>query len=191
MRFYCSTTAKLVLTDDHFELEAIVEAVKKKFFELKEQVVDKLEFVFQDAHTTKIEEDEEDSDKLQPEDPAQTAADLKQKHQEYFQKVEKQIESLKQQTGQMNAQRQGLLRFQKVCLKQLTYKKWIKPAVSLLIKDIFFNRQGIFNPKQTEQLEEYMEALNDAILASQSNLSVTQEPLRRENRETVQSCPPL
>jgi hypothetical protein len=170
MRFFIDASAKLVLTDDHFELEAIVESVKKRFFHLKEQVVDKLEFIFQDAHATKIEEESEDSHlqnaQSHPQDPALIPTDTK--HQEYFQSAEKKIESLKEQTGQMETQRVGLIKFQRVCLKQLSFKKWIKPAVSLLIKDIFFNKEGIFNPNQTEQLEEFMENLNDAILSSQS-----------------------
>ena len=180
-----------MLTDDHFELEAIVESVKKRFFLLKEQVVDKLEFVFQDTHSTKIEEEPEDfqiqQEQSHPQDPAKTATDTK--HLEYFQTAEKKIESLKQQTGQMEAQRLGLIKFQKVCLKQLSYKKWIKPSVSLLIKDIFFNKEGIFNPKQTEQLEEFMENLNDAILFNQSNRIVIQGWQLRANNETGQSCP--
>lgn len=171
MRFFIDASAKLVLTDDHFELEAIVESVKKRFFHLKEQVVDKLEFIFQDAHATKIEEEPEDSHlqnaQSHPQDPALVPTDTK--HQEYFQSAEKKIESLKEQTGQMETQRVGLIKFQRVCLKQLSFKKWIKPAVSLLIKDIFFNKEGIFNPNQTEQLEEFMENLNDAILSSQSS----------------------
>ena len=173
MRFFCEASAKIVLTDDHFELEAIVEKVKKRFFELKEQVVDKLEFVFHDAHLTKIEEEDQTDQREQSDrhDPAQNTENLK--HHEYFQRVENKVESLKQKAQQMDTQRLGLIKFQKVCLKQLVYKKWIKPAVSHLIKDIFFNKEGIFNPKQTEHLEECMEALNDAILANQSKRAVT------------------
>lgn len=192
-KLFCSSVCQLILTDDSFTFEKIISHMNDRFNELKERVVDRMEYIYMDTNNTKIEEEVEHShkddidgndgkgnelesiDQIKKEEDgsenqASTKKVLEAKTTEFFTKAIEEILTLTTEHGVMNLMRQGFILFERVAVKQLLAKKWARPCVSQFIKDIFFNKEAIFNPHQVEELEDIMEALNSTTSMNDSKM---------------------
>lgn len=83
------------------------------------------------------------------------------KLKEYLNKVDEKVDFLASERGMMEFYRSSFITVERILINQLAVKKWARPSVSALLKEIFFSKEYFFNKNQVAQLEELMTEFNE------------------------------
>lgn len=150
----CSTYLELRETDDSFAFNNIVQEVKDEFFRFHDLVTISKEFTFPDAMGVKMESDEIKEEDEEPED--------------VIEKVKKRaLKILGNKFDLMNLKRLSYINFISLAIKQARVKKWSEMIIFNFVKEIFFNKDFVYNDEQKEKLGDLMEKMH--ILKNQRN----------------------
>ena len=136
------------------QFDKIVSKLQDRFMDLVKSCTVDLSFVFADANNVKQEADEheEQADK-------ETGDTEKDKSAAFFKQLDGEIQDMNSERGFRMLERQAYVTCCCKLVQLLKTKKWTKSSTNAFVKQVFFNKDNVFNQTQVEELEKVMNSL--------------------------------